>query len=149
MMIKISVYTRDISNDDYPFGLATAVHFSAHIGGETVRMNRNYGILFAQGEISGDNTIIPLGIADPRIYRLPDGSVGISGRRITESGKTYESDEGKVWSWKTNDLIHFETLELVEESRLIGYNTGETLDMDEDIVRSAFVFLGSGYSFTG
>ncbi|MBO4290840.1 MAG: family 43 glycosylhydrolase, partial [Lachnospiraceae bacterium] len=126
--------------ENYPFGLASAVHFSAQMEGETVLMNRNYGILFAQGEISQNNTIIPLGIENPHIYRLPDDSVGICGKRIKESGKPYEMDEGMVWSWKTNDLIHFETVGLVEESRLTEYDLRETLDMDEDVVRAAVAF---------
>ena len=41
MMMKVSVYTRNRNCENYPFGLASAVHFSAQMEGETVMMNRN------------------------------------------------------------------------------------------------------------
>ncbi len=135
-MAEISVYTREI-NDVYPFGLAKAVHISANIAGENIPLNRDYGILFAQGEISDENTIIPLGINDPRIFLFPDGNVGICGNRVTESGKPYEPDEGKLWCWKTRDLIGFETVGLIEESRIKDLSHSETLAVDDDMAASA------------
>ena len=79
-MTKVKVYTRDINSENYPFGLAKAVHFSYEDKGANIALNRNYGILFALGEISQNNTIIPLGIDNPCIYRKPDGFIGICGR---------------------------------------------------------------------
>ena len=120
-MAKISVYTREINSENYPFGLAKAVHFSLEKDGNDVPLNRNYGILFAQGEISKDNTIIPLGIDSPCIYRADDVFFIICGKRIMESGEPYEADKGRLWGWKTADFKHFETLELMDEGQ-----TGET-----------------------
>ena len=49
--MKVSVYTRELERL-YPFGLAKAVHFAAEMNGEKTPLNRNYGILFAKGEIA-------------------------------------------------------------------------------------------------
>ena len=76
-MKKLSVYTREINSENYPFGLAKAIHFAVENDTKKSPLNRNYGILFATGEMTKNNTIIPLGIEDPCIYGLPDGSVGI------------------------------------------------------------------------
>ena len=83
---------------------------------------RRYESLFTKGEISKDNTIIPLGIDEPRLFRLVDETIGICGKRITQSGEAYENDAGLLWGWKTKDLIHFETLgnNLVDASRMDG-----------------------------
>ena len=70
MKEKVRVYTRDINKDDFPFGLAKAVHFEVENEDDkgvrsTTALNNNYAVLFAEGNISKDNTIIPLGIDDP------------------------------------------------------------------------------------
>ena len=75
MKEKVRVYTRDIDKDDYPFGLAKAVHFEVENEDDkgvrsTTALNNNYAVLFAEGNISKDNTIIPLGIDDPIIFEL-------------------------------------------------------------------------------
>lgn len=139
-MAKVSVYTREINREDYPFGLATAVHFSVETEKKNVQMNRNYGILFARGEIAEDNTIIPLGLEDPRIYRLDDNTLGICGRRILESGEPFRADQGKLWCWKTTDLKHFETIGLVEEHQLSTYEPMKSLMIDENTAESAITF---------
>ena len=135
-MVNISVYTREINNCDYPFGLAKAVHISVERGGQMIPLNKNYGILFTQGEISKDNTIIPLGLDEPRLFRLPDGVIGICGRRITEAGKTYEPDAGRLWGWKTEDLIHFETLGLIKEPE----DMKDVFIIDNDIAEAAIKY---------
>ncbi|MCR5503846.1 MAG: family 43 glycosylhydrolase [Lachnospiraceae bacterium] len=139
-MTEITVYTRNINSDEYPFGLAKAVHFSIGKEGRRIPLNRNYGILFAPGDISEANTIIPLGIDEPRIYRSHDGSIMVCGRRITESGQPYETDFGRLWCWQTTDLIRFKTIGLVEESELSGYDLEESLETDETMAKEALEF---------
>ena len=134
-MVKLSVYTRGISSNDYPFGLAKAVHFAVEKDGQLIPLNRNYGILFTQGEISRDNTIIPLGIDEPHLFSLPDGMIGICGRRIRESGDVYEADHGMYWGWKTGDLMHFETLGLIKEEW-----TEDSLMVEEDVAETAIKY---------
>ncbi len=136
-MAKISVYTRDINPKNYPFGLATSVHFIVEKDGVETPLNQNYGILFVQGEISKGNTIIPLGASNPRIYLQSDGTIGICARRITEDGASYESDEGKLWSWTTTDFKHFETVGLVDEDALSKNDMSDHVVVDDDVAVSA------------
>ena len=71
-MYKLKIYTRELDSEAYPFGLASAVHFALEKDGERVALNHNYGILFAKGEISSENTIIPLGVENPVAFRMED-----------------------------------------------------------------------------
>ena len=59
----IHVYTRPVSAENYPEGLARSIHlaFEAEDTG-MVPFNKNYGILFAEGRISDRNTIVPAGV---------------------------------------------------------------------------------------
>jgi hypothetical protein len=50
--MRVYVYTREVNNDEYPDGLARSVHMAYETDeGERQVLNRNYGILFAKGEI--------------------------------------------------------------------------------------------------
>ena len=95
-MYKLTIYTRELDYEAYPFGLATAVHLTLEKDGERVALNHNYGILFAKGEISSENNIIPLGVENPVAFRMEDGFIGIAGRRIRDLGFPYEADEGQL-----------------------------------------------------
>ena len=82
------VYTREVDPEAYPEGLARAVHMSfRRPGGEETPLNRNYGILFPRGEISAEDTIIPMGIRNPEIFRMEDGRTGICGSQIPDAAK--------------------------------------------------------------
>lgn len=135
-MAKLSVYTREINNENYPFGLAKAVHISVEKDGNEVPLNCNYGILFAQGEISNDNTIIPLGIENPFIYRTSEGSYVICGKRILETGEPYEADLGRFWGWKTSDFKHFKTLGLIDNGILGRQNFKDSSSKYSDVIES-------------
>ena len=110
----VHVYTRPVSAVDYPEGLANSVHlaFEAPDTGR-IPFHKNYGILFAEGRIAGDNTIVPLGVRSPGIFRMADGTIGICAERIHEDGTPDETAAGKRLLWKTRDLIHFESAGLV------------------------------------
>ena len=67
--MKIKVFTREVNENNYPEGLARSVHFEViSDDGIAAPLNRNYGILFAKGAISKDNTIIPKGVQNPLIF---------------------------------------------------------------------------------
>lgn len=106
---RIHVYTRPVDDDCYPEGLARSVHFAYETeDGKSLPFHRNYGILFAEGRISGENTIIPAGVRNPCIFRMKDGMIGIAAERVYENGEKDETCGTKRLLWKTADLIHFE-----------------------------------------
>ena len=108
MAKTIHVYTRPVDDACYPEGLARSVHFSCSSeAGRDIPWNKNYGILFVHGEISGENTIIPMGIKDPCIFRIDENRIGIAGERVLEDGSPDGSTAGKLMLWETGDLISF------------------------------------------
>ena len=116
--ILISVSTKPVDPAFYPAGLAQAVHFSYQRPGEAPQpLNRDYGILFAKGAVSQEDTIVPAGVCDPSIFYLADGWIGIQGNMADESGKA----TGGVFRWKTRDLIHFEEVGPVEAANAASY----------------------------
>ncbi|MCR5684228.1 MAG: family 43 glycosylhydrolase [Lachnospiraceae bacterium] len=136
--MKVCVYTRDALPDCYPEGLARAVHFACvDENGTKVPFNRNYGILFARAGINADNTIVPLGIANPVIFKMYDGVIGIAGERVYENGTPDETAKGKLVLWKTKDLIHFEDETLVLREEALCPGISDSLAIDDDIVEQA------------
>ncbi len=104
---RLYVYTRT-SEEYYPAGLANSIHFSFTLdSNEKQCLNRNYGILFAKAVVLDDNTLLPLGVKNPRIFVMNDGYIGISAIRTLENGEAYKSEENKILFWKTKDLIDF------------------------------------------
>ena len=82
---KLLVYTRKVSHRDYPDGLARSVHLAISRDGEHWQaMHGNYGILFAEAELSGEDTIVPKCVANPRVFRLPEGEYDIQADRVNE-----------------------------------------------------------------
>lgn len=136
-MFRLVVGVRELDKEAYPFGLASAVHFALEKEGVRIDLNRNYGILFAEGEISKDNTIIPLGIEEPVVFLLEDDFLGIAGKRVVNYGVPYEADGDKLWAWKTKDLIHFETLGLVDQVFVTKHNPDHTLELSEQLAETA------------
>ena len=136
--MKVCVYTRDALPDCYPEGLAWAIHFACvDENGTKVPFNRNYGILFARAGINADNTIVPLGIANPVIFKMYDGVIGIAGERVYENGTPDETAKGKLVLWKTKDLIHFEDETLVLREEALCPGISDSLAIDDDIVEQA------------
>ena len=105
---EIRVYTRQVEPDCYPEGLARSVHLACRVveGGWEL-LNRNYGVLFAQGRVSERNTIVPVGVRNPGIFRMADGAIGITGERVLEDGTADAAARGQLLLWRTEDLIHF------------------------------------------
>ena len=137
--MKIRVYTRPVDPESYPAGLANSVHLAVETEDGGVRpLNRNYGILFAKGSVSADNTIVPKGIRNPGILSLGGGVIGITGERILEDGTPDETCAGKLLLWKTRDLIHFGEAVLTDPES-IG-PAEDTLEIDASAVQEALLW---------
>lgn len=136
--VLFSVCTKPADPDSYPAGLAYAVHFSfRRPGQETQPLNRDYGILFARGTVSREDTIVPIGIRDPRIFQMEDGWIGICGDMIREDGEPFACDQGSVYLWKTRDLIRFEETGPVSEDALSGYHAASSLLVESGTAEEA------------
>ena len=135
----IKVYTREPQELGYPKGLAYSVHMACRLGdGEFQVMNKNYGILFAKGEISAENTIIPLAAKNPKVAVMEDG-YGIMAERITESGAVDNSSEGKRLLWTTKDFIEFKE-DLVDALALAAYSWEEFVAVDLSVAEQALQY---------
>ena len=136
----IRVYTRAVDEDSYPAGLAYGIHISCSFDGEVYEpFNKNYGILFAEGLISSENTIIPMGIRDPRIFCTENGEIGIVGTRIHENGSDDEDSAGKAEFWTTADLIHFEQRGLTDAGK-VPHGITDTAAIDIATARAALLY---------
>ena len=122
------VYTRNADPGAYPAGLAGSVHFAyTDENGEEIPLNKNYGILFTKGEISAENTIIPMGIQNPQIFDMGDGVTGICAEVIYENGDPVPAYKDHRVLWKTTDLIHFEEAGILPKTDLSGYDLSDTI----------------------
>jgi GH43 family beta-xylosidase len=125
---QILVYTRTAEPNSYPDGLARSVHFARSVDGKHfTAMNENYGILFAKGTLSEQNTIRPKCVKNPVIFPLKDGGYGIMAIRTNENGTPDEESKGKVLLWTTKDLIHF------SEQVLFDMNSQNQVKYIEDV----------------
>lgn len=139
MKAYIKVYTREPQDLGYPKGLAYSVHMACRLGdGEYRVMNKNYGILFAKGEISAENTIIPLAAKNPKIAVMEDG-YGIMAERITESGDVDNLSEGKLLLWTTRDFIEFKE-DLVDALALEAYSWEEFVEVEASVAEQALQY---------
>ncbi len=135
---RICVYTRPVQADCYPEGLANSVHISCETEEGVVRpFRKNGGILFAEGRISPENTIIPLGVTCPGIFRMANGMIGITGKRIHEDGRPDEAAGERRLLWTTGDLIHFEFAGLVTPGGAIPENPSDNLLLDRETAEAA------------
>ena len=136
--IVFSVFTKPVDPVDYPAGLACAVHFSYRRPGQEAQpLNRDYGILFARGTVSPEDTIVPVGIRNPGLFSMEGSWIGICGKMIGMDGEPFACGKGSVFLWKTLDLIHFEEIGPVSEAALSGYNVSESLPVSPEIAEEA------------
>ena len=141
MNTTIYVYTRKVEKDSYPEGLAESVHFAvAEEGKEKCPWNKNYGMLFAKAEIADDNTIVPMGVRNPVIFKMDDGMIGVAAERIHEDGSLDETAEGKLLLWKTRNLVHFTEEVFVEKEEIEKYDPKDSLTVDSSLVEEAANF---------
>ncbi|MCR5177630.1 MAG: family 43 glycosylhydrolase [Lachnospiraceae bacterium] len=141
MAYTFYVYTRPVDKDSYPEGLANSIHLAcSESEGEKKPLNKNYGILFAPGEISDDNTIIPMGIKDPCIFRMDDDAIGIAGVRIHEDGSPDDTTAGKVFLWKTTDLIHFTLSGPTALADITKWDPSDALEAEDEVAKKALLY---------
>lgn len=92
-----TVYNREAKMEEYPGGLAYSIHMAYSTDGFKFQpLNKNYGILFEKGDISGKDTIVPKGVRNPKIFYMDQGTYGICGRRTYEDGCLDDSAVNKV-----------------------------------------------------
>lgn len=112
---RIMVYTRETMTEEYPDGLARSIHLAYSLDGKNYKaMNGNYGILFAKAVLSGEDTICPKGVRDPRVLSLPQGGFVIAAVRVNEDGSADGESEGKLLYWTTADFKEFKELGLLD-----------------------------------
>ena len=139
--ILFTVYTKPADPENYPAGLANAVHFSFQRPGEAPQaLNRDYGILFARGNVSPEDTIVPVGVLEPAIFPMEDGWIGIRGTMVDENGRPAASAEGNAFLWKTRDLIRFEETGPVSEESLSGYPASASLAVPRETAEKAIQY---------
>ena len=139
--VLFSVYTRPVDPDAYPAGLANAVHLAfQRPGGERCPLNRNYGVLFAPGYISAEDTIVPLGVREPRAFAMEGGWFGIAGRLVFESGEPAARPSGDAFLWRTRDWIRFEEIGPVDGASLSKYAPAEALAVPDEIAEPAIAW---------
>ena len=136
--VLFSVYTKQADPECYPAGLANAVHLAYRRPGEQPQpLNRDYGILFAKGTVSPEDTILPAGISDPVLFVPEEGGFGISGRLVNEAGMPAPRPEGELFLWKTRDFIHFQEIGPVPADALSRYPVSDRIQVDAAIAEKA------------
>ncbi len=140
--MKIKVYTRQVEKDCYPEGLAYGIHIAYSVDdGEFVPLNKNYGMLFAKGEIREDNTICPKGVKSPRLFADADGTFGIVAERTEEDGSSDKSVPGQLLLWRTKDFIFFEEQVLIEAKGVEEKQPSSVLEVKKEIVDRAIIYF--------
>ncbi len=134
---QIRVFTQKTDPDRYPDGLAGSIHFAVTIDGKETVINRDYGILFATGKISEDNTIEPMKTENPAAFIMPDQTIGILAERIREDGTKDPEDAGRFLMWTTDDLIRFSGERSVSRDSIPAGCLSDRIDVDRDIVQNA------------
>lgn len=136
----IKVYTREPQKLGYPKGLAYSVHMACcPEDGEFQALNKNYGILFALGVISENNTIIPMALKNPRIAVLEE-EYGILAQRVLENGEEDSESIGKLLLWTTKDFICFEEKGLVDAENFARYPSESCIPVDAAVAKQALQY---------
>lgn len=106
---KLFIYTR-ISDDKFcPPAFGNSIHFAVSEDGKVfIPLNRNRGILYAKAEISETDQIVEKELAQPEIYRLPDGDYAILARQTGKDGAPDGSREHERLVWLTKDFMSFQ-----------------------------------------
>lgn len=132
---EIIAYTRIPDPDCYPRGLAASIHLAIQ-DEELQVLNNNYGILFAEADITSENNIDPKGIKAPFLTVGPEDIYFLGGIKINEDGTPDENSKGKFVLWSTKDFCSFNHQVLVSlpsEENLIG------IDFLYDSISSQFI----------
>lgn len=104
-MAFLKAYTKNIVPGTYDAPLAHSVHFAVSADGvQYTELNHGYGMLFARGSITKDNTIEEMGCTQPKItFDSASGTYLIYAQQITHDG----APTGLTEVWRTPDFLHF------------------------------------------
>ena len=139
--IYLKVYTREPDAKCYPEGLAYGIHMAySEDGEEYFPLHKNYGILFAEGQITEFNTIVPKGVKNPGIVVLNEGLYGIVATRINENGQEDDSAKTHYLLWETKDFINYRDRGLVPTKELEGKNICNPILLEAEAVKEAFIY---------
>lgn len=139
--VILSVYTRSVEKDCYPAGLANSVHFSYKMhDGKEIPFQKNYGVLFINGRISSENTIIPRGVKNPQIFIRNDGVYGICAEVILENGLPDETCAKKVFLWTTHDFITFKEEGFVTCEEAAKWDAKDSLELAYEDLQEAILY---------
>ena len=106
--LSLMVYTRTVLPEEYPDGLARSVHIAlSRDGWNYTPWNKNYGILFAEAKVLGNNTLCPRGVKNPWIFQNHNGEYGIAAIRVLEDGSPEHTKGADILLWHTSDFITF------------------------------------------
>ena len=104
----LMAYTRTPEPGVYPSGLAGSVHFAVSRDGKSFEaLQHNYGVLFAQADVTKENTLNTKSLKSPCVFPLADGGWGIAAIRVMEEGETDPDSRGKLLVWRTADFMEF------------------------------------------
>lgn len=112
---KLLIYTRQPEEEAYGPGLAHSVHLAYSPDGKYFTpLNRNYGVLFASATIHQPDTLVPMGLKAPYLFRTAEGEFGIVAVRVLQDGSPDPESRGKILLWVSRDLIHFTEKGLID-----------------------------------
>lgn len=115
-MKKLTVFSKEVTDGQYPNGLAYSVHIS--IQGEPLR--NEYGMLFPKGSVDDKNRIVPAFSGEIRVSEISlngENVFLITGEDWTGDGIA-KSDRKEFWTWITKDFLTFEEWNLCEAGML-------------------------------
>ena len=102
--LSLMVYTRTVLPEEYPDGLARSVHIAlSRDGWNYTPWNKNYGILFAEAKVLGNNTLCPRGVKNPWIFQNNNGEYGIAAIRVLEDGSPEHTKGADILLWHLCD----------------------------------------------
>ena len=149
-MERIRVYTRTPTGD-YTNSLANSAHFAIGGDGDFVPLNKNYGVLFAEGIIDERNVIVEKGLAKPQLFMVDENTFGITALRVDKDGEIDTLCGERVLFWTTDDFIRFKSHGLVEKNdrRLLKHMAATEAMSDSDILKSENILQSSSKVFHG
>lgn len=154
---KIKVYTTQIDKEKNPAGLANSIHLAYQLQDGSYRpVNNEYGLLFAKGDVTKQNVIVPKGFVKPKIFlheNMGKPCYGLLGFVIDEYedvSKWELSDSCELQLFFTNDFIRYEEKGTMSYRQFLSeYPQAllkEELEIDSDLCRELAAYYGETYS---
>lgn len=110
----IKVYTRQADDNGYSNDIAASVHIARVTEtGDAEPFNNNYGVLFAKGAVTADNTIKCKGLKNPSIYRAADDLYVIAAPLCAGGAEFDEETKGCAAMWVTSDLVDYSDMKML------------------------------------